>query len=71
MLRPGGVMAFDNALWHDRVADPSQRDPETTALRELGKTVRADARPGSRAAAGQRRAAGRGQALTDSSAPRP
>ena len=22
LLRPGGVVAFDNALWHDRVADP-------------------------------------------------
>ncbi|HEY2165683.1 MAG TPA: O-methyltransferase [Jatrophihabitantaceae bacterium] len=44
MLRPGGVMAFDNALWHDRVADPTQRDPETTALRELGRIVRADRR---------------------------
>ncbi len=38
LLRPGGVVAFDNALWHDRVADPAQRDPETVALRELGKT---------------------------------
>ena len=40
LLRPGGVVAFDNALWHDRVADPAQRDPETVAIRELGKTVR-------------------------------
>lgn len=40
LLRPGGVMAFDNTLWHDRVADPAQRDPETVALRELGKAVR-------------------------------
>src|SRR5664279_1094720 len=44
MLRPGGVMAFDNALWHDRVADSSQRDAETTTLRELTKTVRDDKR---------------------------
>ena len=28
-------MAFDNALWHDRVADPAQRDAETTAIREV------------------------------------
>jgi predicted O-methyltransferase YrrM len=41
LLRPGGVVAFDNALWHDRVADPSQRDAETTAIRDLGDTVRA------------------------------
>jgi predicted O-methyltransferase YrrM len=44
MLRPGGVLVFDNALWHDRVADPSQRDNETLVLRELGKQVREDAR---------------------------
>src|SRR3546814_8663790 len=25
LLRPGGVVAFDNALWHDRVADPAQQ----------------------------------------------
>ena len=40
LLRPGGLVAFDNALWHDRVADPAQRDAETVAIRELGKTVR-------------------------------
>lgn len=39
LLRPGGVVIFDNALWHDRVADPSQRDPSTVAIRELGKAV--------------------------------
>lgn len=40
LLRPGGLVAFDNALWHDRVADPAQRDPETVAIRELGRAVR-------------------------------
>ncbi|MGH8860209.1 MAG: O-methyltransferase [Jatrophihabitantaceae bacterium] len=44
MLRPGGVVAFDNMLWHDRVADPSQRDTDTVVLRELAKTVRDDDR---------------------------
>ncbi len=39
LLRPGGVVAFDNALWHDRVADPAQRDEETTAIRDLGRLV--------------------------------
>jgi predicted O-methyltransferase YrrM len=39
LLRPGGVVAFDNALWHDRVADPAQRDPDTTAIRELCRVV--------------------------------
>jgi len=44
LLRPGGVVAFDNVLWHDRVADPAQRDPETVAMRDLGRTVRDDER---------------------------
>jgi predicted O-methyltransferase YrrM len=39
LLRPGGVVAFDNALWHNRVADPAQRDEETTAIRELGRQI--------------------------------
>lgn len=40
MLRPGGVLAVPNALWHDRVADPARRDEATVAMRELGKAVR-------------------------------
>jgi predicted O-methyltransferase YrrM len=39
LLRPGGVVAFDNALWHDRVADPAQRDEDTVSIRELGRTI--------------------------------
>ncbi len=39
LLRPGGVVAFDNALWHDRVADPSQRDEDTVAIRDLTRAV--------------------------------
>lgn len=44
LLRPGGVVAFDNALWRGRVADPAQRDDETVAIRGLGTTVREDER---------------------------
>jgi predicted O-methyltransferase YrrM len=44
LLRPGGVVAFDNALWHDRVADPAQRDVDTVTVRDLGRTVRDDDR---------------------------
>jgi predicted O-methyltransferase YrrM len=44
LLRSGGLLAFDNALWHDRVADPAQRDESTTTIRELGKAVRDDPR---------------------------
>jgi predicted O-methyltransferase YrrM len=44
LLRPGGVLALDNALWHDKVADPAQRDPETVTLREVGRDLLADER---------------------------
>lgn len=40
LLRRGGVVAFDNALWHDRVADAAARDEATVAVRELGRLVR-------------------------------
>lgn len=42
LTRPGGLIVFDNALWHDRVADPAQRDPETMAVRELIEKISAD-----------------------------
>jgi predicted O-methyltransferase YrrM len=44
LLRPGGAVVFDNALWHDKVADPAQRDPQTVGLRELVSAVRDDER---------------------------
>ncbi|MET0468480.1 MAG: O-methyltransferase [Aeromicrobium sp.] len=44
LVRPGGLIVFDNALWHDRVADPSQRDPETAAIREVVQNVATDDR---------------------------
>jgi len=40
LLRPGGALILDNALWHGRVADPAQRDQETTAIRQTLKAVR-------------------------------
>lgn len=40
LLRSGGVLALDNMLWHDRVADPAARDEQTTVLRDLGKALR-------------------------------
>ncbi|GAB2986345.1 O-methyltransferase [Nocardioides montaniterrae] len=39
LLRPGGVVAFDNTLWHNKVADPSQRDEQTVAIRDLVQAV--------------------------------
>ncbi len=44
LLRPGGVLAVDNALWHDRVPDPARRDEVTTTIRSLLRTARDDAR---------------------------
>lgn len=44
LLRTGGVVIFDNALWHDQVADPAHRDPATVALRDIGNRVREDER---------------------------
>ncbi len=44
LLRPGGLLAVDNALWHNRVADPARRDPQTTAVRDVGRRVRDDDR---------------------------
>ncbi|QBF46798.1 O-methyltransferase [Janibacter limosus] len=44
LLRPGGVLAMDNMLWHDRVADPASRDATTVLLRDLGKQLRDDDR---------------------------
>jgi predicted O-methyltransferase YrrM len=44
LLRPGGVVAVDNALWHDKVADASQRDNDTVTIRDMGKALRDDER---------------------------
>ncbi|MDI2128946.1 O-methyltransferase [Yinghuangia seranimata] len=40
LLRPGGLVCFDDALWHDRVADPAHRDAESTAVRDVLRSVR-------------------------------
>jgi predicted O-methyltransferase YrrM len=42
LLRPGGIIAFDNVLSGGTVTDPAQRDPATTALREVANTARDD-----------------------------
>ncbi|WP_344905679.1 O-methyltransferase [Actinomadura meridiana] len=44
LLRPGGVVAFDNALWGGQVARPERRGPETDAIREVHRMVRDDDR---------------------------
>lgn len=42
LLRPGGIVAVDNALWHDKVADPEADDPDTQAVRSLLETAAVD-----------------------------
>jgi caffeoyl-CoA O-methyltransferase len=38
-LRPGGVLIVDNALWHGRVFDPTDRSPSTEGVRELTRRL--------------------------------
>jgi predicted O-methyltransferase YrrM len=42
LLRPGGIVAFDNALWGGKVADPACQDEDTTAIREVCEQLRSD-----------------------------
>lgn len=35
LLRPGGIVAFDNALWADQGQNVAHRDPDTTTIGEL------------------------------------
>jgi predicted O-methyltransferase YrrM len=42
LLRPGGVVIFDDALSRDRVADLACGDPDAVAVRELCEQVRID-----------------------------
>jgi predicted O-methyltransferase YrrM len=44
LLRPGGLIAIDNALWGGRVCDPAQKDADTSAIRALDLFVRDDPR---------------------------
>jgi len=44
LLRPGGLIALDNALWSGRVADDDQIDADTTAIRALNAKIGIDGR---------------------------
>jgi caffeoyl-CoA O-methyltransferase len=44
LLRPGGLMLFDNVLWSGAVADPANQAPDTVALRALALKAKADTR---------------------------
>jgi predicted O-methyltransferase YrrM len=44
LVRPGGLIIIDNALWDGDVANASVQDAETKAIRTLNEKVRDDAR---------------------------
>jgi predicted O-methyltransferase YrrM len=44
LLRPDGLILFDNALWDGRVADASNQEPDTIAIRAVNRLVAADPR---------------------------
>lgn len=44
LLRPGGLAAFDNVLWHGRVIDESVEDADTRAIREFNAALHLDDR---------------------------
>lgn len=44
LLRPGGLLAVDNALWGGRVCDETQQDEDTRAIRALNEQVSGDER---------------------------
>lgn len=44
LLRPGGLLMFDNTLWGGSVADPANDDEDTEALRELNLRLHKDER---------------------------
>jgi predicted O-methyltransferase YrrM len=44
LLRTGGVVAIDNTLWSGKVADSSENDSETRAIRAFNEHVRRDTR---------------------------
>jgi len=39
LLRPGGIVAFDNALWADEGGNIAHRDPDTVAVADLRELV--------------------------------
>jgi caffeoyl-CoA O-methyltransferase len=43
-LAPGALLVADNVLWSGRVADPSNEDPDTKALRAFDQRLLADPR---------------------------
>ncbi len=64
LLRPGGLLALDNMLWHDRVADPAVRDETTSTPARPRQGAARRPRPRDRPAPGGRRPARRRPSLS-------
>ncbi len=44
LLRPGGLIAVDNVLWHGRVIDTEVNDADTRAIRAFNEKMHSDER---------------------------
>ncbi|MGQ0741976.1 MAG: O-methyltransferase [Alphaproteobacteria bacterium] len=44
LVRKGGLILIDNALWYGRVADPAVTDDDTSAIRALNRKIHGDKR---------------------------
>ena len=44
LVRPGGLVAVDNALWGGAVVDAAADDADTVALRNLNQKIQSDVR---------------------------
>ncbi len=44
LIRPGGLIAVDNVLWHGAVIDPARDDDDTVAIREFNSALSDDPR---------------------------
>lgn len=44
LIRPNGLILFDNMLWSGRVADPAVQDADTQALRAMNRKLHQDQR---------------------------
>ncbi len=44
LVRPGGLIAFDNTLWSGKVVDPAVQDEDTAAIRALNDALAIDER---------------------------
>jgi caffeoyl-CoA O-methyltransferase len=44
LLRPGGLIAADNVLWHGRLVDPTETGADAEAMRAFNRKLHADSR---------------------------